>query len=763
MKKVFTFFLSCWLIFAIVSCSGNNETSSTKKPQNIQKATGVPTVSPTLDDTDATETPATTKVPKADNLLPGGDFTKLDSMWGTYMESDGDGSIAVNTDGQLEVTINNNGTVKHAMQVYCDGFELLQNAKYELSFDIKATVVRTMDWRFQINGGDYHAYASGEGVKITTDMQHLTYEFTMKEASDKTPRFCFNLGLFEEGKLAPHTVYLDNVKLKLKDDSNTVTEDAGKKEVAININQVGYLSTAVKTAVFRDSAADTEFNVVDAKSGKIVYTGQITGAKDASSAGEKVAYGDFSQFTTSGTYKITAKNAGESSAFVIGNDVYKNLFDDTVKMLYLQRCGSKLTKDYAGDFAHSACHTEEATIYGTKEKKDVSGGWHDAGDYGRYVVSGAKAVADLLLAFEDFGSVFGDDTGIPESGNKVPDVLDEARYELEWLLKMQDNTSGGVHHKVTGLNFEGNIVMPQEVKDEQFIMPISTCATGDFSAVMAMASRVYKKYDASFAKKCLEASKSALGYMEKNLGQAGYTNPHEVKTGEYGDSVNKDEYLWALCELYKTTEKPEYQSKISSIHISSLEDGLGWMGVNLYGYYAYLTSKNQDYSLASNIKNEFKSYLITVKGNIATDGYHSSMGATYPWGSNMTIANNGMALFMANKVLQKEDINTKMAKEQLDYLLGVNTTSYCFVTGYGTINPVSTHHRPSQALKTTMKGMLVGGPNSNLEDPFAKTVLAGLPAAKCYADNSQSYSCNEVTIYWNSPLVYLLAGIQAGK
>ncbi len=753
MKKLVSFLLIICLVLSLASCNRNDNVTNDKtiEPTQSAKVEPTPTVAPV---TTAPEI-------KDDNLIPGGDFTKLDSMWGTYMESGGDGAMKGNSDGQLEVKVNKTGSVKHAMQVYCDGFELLQNAVYEFSFDIKSTINRTMDWRFQINGGDYHAYASGEGVKLTTEMQHLTYEFTMAEASDKTPRFCFNLGFYEEdGKLDPHTVYIDNVKLTLKDDSNAVSADAGSKEMAININQVGYLANDVKMAIFRDSTADTEFNVVKADSGEVVYTGQITGAKDSASADEKVAYGDFSKLKTPGTYKITAKNAGESGAFVIGDDVYSNLFNDTVKMLYLQRCGSKLGKE-AGDFTHDACHTEKATIYGTNEKKDVSGGWHDAGDYGRYVVPGAKTVADLLLAYEEYGSLFGDASGIPESGNKVPDVLDEARYELEWMLKMQDGKSGGVYHKVTGYNFEGNTVMPQDVKDEQVIMPVSVCATGDFSAVMAMASRVYSKYDAAFAKKCLKASKLAMNYLDKNLQQEGYKNPSDVTTGEYGDTENKDEYLWALAELYKTTGDSSYQAKIATLDFTKLQDGLGWMGVNFYGYYAYLTSKNQDASISSKIKADFTTYIDEVKGNIDKDGYYSSIGEEYPWGSNMTVANNGMALLMANKVLKADSNNKVLAKEQLNYLLGANTTSYCFVTGYGTISPVSTHHRPSQALGKTMKGMLVGGPNSNLEDPYAKTVLAGLPAAKCYADNAQSYSCNEITIYWNSPLVFLLAGVQA--
>ncbi len=120
-------------------------------------------------------------------------------------------------------------------------------------------------------------------------------------------------------------------------------------------------------------------------------------------------------------------------------------------MLYLQRCGEVITDS---DFGHSACHTGMASVYGTNEKIDVSGGWHDAGDYGRYIVPAAKTIGDLLYAYEANPKLYSDNIGIPQSGNGIPDILDEARYELEWMMKMQ-RADGGVYHKVTCEKFPG--------------------------------------------------------------------------------------------------------------------------------------------------------------------------------------------------------------------------------------------------------------------------------------------------------------------
>jgi len=762
MRKFWSILLILCLIFATMTACGKNKKQKEQKPasgQTIAEITSTPTAQaePTKE-AKPTETPKVSEEEERGNLMPGGYFNQLSSKWGTYTESGGDGTIALNAKGQLEVTIKSTGKVKHAVQVYCDGFKMMQNAVYKIAFDITSTVPRSMEWRVQLNGGDYHAYATEENVAISPETLHYENTFTMAEPSDPAPRFCFNLGFHEQdGQLPAHTITIDNVELFLLDDSKAVTATDEEKGPSININQVGYRTSDTKTAIFRDSSLDTAFDVVDVKSQKVVFSGKVTGSVKSPSAGETVAYGDFTELTAPGTYKIVAAKSGESYAFTISDEPYGQIFADVSKMLYLQRCGTELNTKTAGDFAHEACHTQPATIYGTSKTKDVSGGWHDAGDYGRYVVPGAKAAADLMLAYEDYGTVFNDMLGIPESGNGVPDVLDEARYELEWMMKMQDEASGGVYHKVTGLSFEG-MVMPEKVKETQYIMPISNTATGDFTAVMAMAARIYERFDAVFAKECLQAAKNALTYLESNRNKSGFKNPSDVSTGEYPDENAVDEYFWALSELYKTTGDTVYHDKLKALDLSSLHAGMGWQTVSLYGCYAYLTSKNTDVNLKNKIQENFDAYLASVEKNIQADGYFSSMGDVYPWGSNMTLANNGMVLLMAGKVSENK---AGLAKKQLDYLLGANPTSYCFVTGYGTLSPKDTHHRPSQALGITMKGMLVGGANSNLEDPYAQNVLEGKPAAKCYVDNVQSYSCNEVTIYWNSPLVYLMAGLLA--
>ena len=147
-----------------------------------------------------------------------------------------------------------------------------------------------MEWRIQINGEDYRPYVSDEEVELSNEMKHFTYTFTMEEESDPAPRFCFNLGFHEpDGQLDAHTVNIDNVELFLIDDSNAETSATGDIGPSININQVGYRTEDSKIAIFRDSSLDSEFEVFNIDTGKVVYTGDVIGSVETVSAGETVA------------------------------------------------------------------------------------------------------------------------------------------------------------------------------------------------------------------------------------------------------------------------------------------------------------------------------------------------------------------------------------------------------------------------------------------------------------------------------------------
>lgn len=702
------------------------------------------------------------------NLIANSDFSGGMDGYNTYTDG-GNVTLSVNTDQELQCDITSVGNVAHGVQVYYDGFAMKQGVEYEISFDVHATMDRSLDWRIQINGGDYHAY-TGNAVAVTSDVVHVSERFTMEEPSDPAPRLCFNMGYhdtFEEAgitssDIGAHSVMLDNISIVAVNTDGMVADAAGMDLPRIRVNQIGYTTDSEKIAVSADLAADdTSFTVINAKTGETVYEGEFTGKISNETSKETNAIADFTALTTEGTYKLVSKMGEESYEFVISDGVYEDTFADAVKMFYLQRCGEELTPDCAGDFAHASCHDTEALLYGTDTKIDVSGGWHDAGDYGRYVVPGAKAAADLMLAYEKKPELFTDDMGIPESGNGMSDLLDEVRYELEWILKMQNADNGGVYHKVTCKQFPGT-VMPEDETDDLVIAPISNTATGDFAAVMAMASRVYKDMDPTFAGQCQKAAENAFGYLKEHVSDLGFTNPEEIVTGEYPDDNCQDEYFWAAAELYKATGKKEYASETKAAfeQLSSYGE-FGWVVVSGYGTQAVLSNaafENNDSKFVNKVKTALLEEADRAAEVAEKNPYGINREEEYEWGSNMGIANDGIRFLLANEAAPSEKYK-KLAEKQLDYLFGVNAVSCCFVTGAGTLSPEHTHHRPSQALGQTMPGMLVGGVNSGLGDPYAAAVLADEPPAKCYTDSEQSYSCNEVTIYWNSPLVYLMTQI----
>ena len=706
----------------------------------------------------------------------------------TYIE--GGACELRNEDGMLAVDITSCGSLDYANQAYWDGFSLVQGVTYQYSFDISCSIDRQVEYRLQLNGGDYHAYL-GDRIQVSPEQTHVSVDWTMTEESDPAPRLCFNMGCQDDMTQdpGPHTVWIDQISLTVKDDAGAAADSGeGGREAGssagslIAVNQVGYRPSDEKTAFLcLGDAAVSELCVVD-ESGSSVL--ELTAGEpfDDASAGCRMQRADFSALTQPGTWQIRAVAGGEeilSAPFEIDDNRYDDILKSTLRMLSLQRCGVQTSLPDSPDaeaFLHGVCHDTPALIYGTDQTKDVSGGWHDAGDYGRYVVSGAKAAADLMMCFEQFG-LASDDLGIPESGNGIPDVLDEARWELDWMLKMQDEESGGVFHKVTCRSFPGE-VKPEEETDELVICPVSVTASLDFAAVMAKASVLYAPYDPDFAKTALEAAHKAWLYGSQNPVGEGFHNPPEISTGEYPDTDASDELLWAGTELYLAGLPAEGkdmagveqigEEAVSSGLNSFGAHGLGWQCVSDYAlidlaWSAHHAADGEAFAQlkaygeqAQSCLTQYCSQLVEQAGR---DGFCLTLGQDFPWGSNMSVANHAVILAVEN-LLTGEDSCARSAKRNLDDLLGANPTGYCYVTGWGTTAPEHPHHRPSQAADSAMPGMLVGGPNSHLEDPYAQNVLSGLAPALCYADNEQSYSTNEVAVYWNSPLIALLADMK---
>lgn len=765
MKKITTYLLCLLLAFlctGITSCGANSENAGRTSDSSSALSNPVESKAEvSADDSEisgsssALSTPVESKAEASttdselsnpcagENLILTGDFENGADSWNTYLEG-GAATFGVK-DGALALDITRTGRVDYGVQLYYDGFSIYENAVYEISFDVTSTIERTLEWRIQLNGGDYHAYASDK-ITVGPDAQHISQTFTMGEPTDLAPRLCFNCGFsdgYAEGDLA-HTITFDNVTLCMTDDSGVAVSDDEADSPAITLNQVGYRKEMTKTAVYRGNQPIDSFTIVpSANADQAAFTGTPEPSMHNDTSDETVQILDFSGFENEGDYRIVLADGTTSPSFTISDSVYEDLGDAILRYYDLSTCGQDVDDDV---FGHAACHTAEAKLYGTDTYIDVSGGWHDAGDYGRYTVSAAKAVADLLCAYEDFGD---------------KRLLDTARYEIEWMLKMQYDDTGGAYHKVTCATFPG-FVMPEEETEELLVMPVSTTATGAFAAVMAMAAVDYRGVDEAFANACLAAAVKAQSYLDTvPEDTTGFKNPSDVTTGEYGDTCDRDERFWAIAELSRATGDSAYLEKTGTLLNDSLAGELGWAETSLYGIYAIAGDASIDSALAAKAKEMLLKKADEFVRYADADSYGSALGTDYVWGSNMVDANRGMTLLMAYR-LTGDATYLSHAEKQLSYLLGNNATGYCFVTGFGDQSPEHPHHRPSVAKGTAQRGMLVGGPNSSLEDPAAQGYLDGRAPAACYIDSDQSYSTNEVAIYWDSPLVYLVWGVDAG-
>jgi len=528
----------------------------------------------------------------------------------------------------------------------------------------------------------------------------------------------------------------------------------------IHIDQIGYKNTDKKIAVIKGQ--HSSFEVVNAISKKVVLTKDLSGKVSDESSGDSVRYADFSELTATGLYFISIPKLGKSYEFKIGDKaIYTGIGDVMLKALYFQRCGIVLDSKYAGVYTHDACHKSLAKLYEDESKEiDVSGGWHDAGDYGRYVVPAAVTVADLLMSYEFYPSSFTDANNIPESLNKVPDVLDEAKYGIEWMLKMQDKASGGVYHKVTSRGFPDLTTMPNLDVDDQLVMPVSTTATADFAAVTALAARIFIDFDTTFSQRCLQASQLAWGWLDKNKDFVDFKNPKDVTTGEYGDSSGLDEKSWAAAELFRTTGDKKY-SEYFVKHFEANGFGLGWQNVSGFAAIAYMFSDSEKTDMKKTEEIQ-KSWIEKADMFVSTaqkDGYLLSMHKMeYNWGSNMNVENHAIHLLIADRLNNNDDY-IQTAENSAHYLMGRNTLSQSYITGFGSMQVLQPHHRTSVGddVEKPVPGLVVGGPNTALDDDIAKAKLSGRAPAKCYIDDMTSFSTNEVATYWNSPAIFVFA------
>lgn len=571
--------------------------------------------------------------------------------------------------------------------------------------------------------------------------------------------------------------------------------------MAIMVNQVGYEAAADRKKAVADRPGSY---VLKNTAGEVLWQGQAGAAVQDPLCGETLYPLDFGSVKTPGKYVLEDAEGVRSDTFEIGRDVLAGVHNAMIKALYFQRCGCALEEKYAGPYVHAACHTADSQVYGEEgQSLKAQGGWHDAGDYGRYITPAAVTIGHLLYAYWLNTIAFTEQLNIPESGNGLPDVLNECRYELEWMLKMQ-REDGGVYHKLTAWR-HADFIMPEEDQDPFYAYPVSSLAVADFCACMALAARVYRASSAAgmhekeFSIQLETAARRAWKWLMENPQPLLFTNPEGSNTGDYRDTTDADERLWAAAEMMSLAallreDTREYVDELRRILDTGLEvTDFGWTDVAGFAAMAVLSDPGK--TAGEEILQRFRKAVLAEADRLVELGEQNAFGMAmgagdFCWGSNMVVTNRGILLALACKIFewQEWEEQRKEAQEkrnmgsgegpqdrenasriaryeeviqaQIDYLLGKNITGYSFVTGFGDHAYRHPHLRTTAAdgIDDPMAGWVAGGPNGKPGDELAiRMIPKGTPPMKCYLDREECYSLNEMTIYWNSSAVFVTA------
>ncbi|MBQ0029046.1 MAG: glycoside hydrolase family 9 protein [Bacteroidales bacterium] len=543
----------------------------------------------------------------------------------------------------------------------------------------------------------------------------------------------------------------------------------------VHVNQLGFNANSAKEAQVVGKGG-SHFEVKDAQTGKTVYKGKLSTSKYWDLSGEYLQTADFSKLNKPGNYYIESDGKKSFTFPIVSKGAYEEISLWTLKGFYLWRASCPIEKQYATfkgiDFSRKAGHPDDEvylhmTLGDENHDTDMPfsspKGWYDAGDYNKYTVNAGFSNEFFGMAYEMFPSYYQQlNLNIPESGNGVPDILNELKWELDWMLTMQDQYDGGVYNKITSLSFS-RFYMPERDLNDRYIVGKSTTSALNFAASMAMAARIYAPYEnvfPGFTKKALEAAKRAYAWAEKNPAVE-YENPKNVHTGSYSDKRLDDEFQMAAAELLITTKDKHYANRIDLTYDyeTPVWHNQESMSIMLLALHSKKVAGLVDTTL---INEKFK----MLADNICLQAECAGgVAATeFRWGSNGFVATNGVIAGLAY-YKWKDAKYMKAAQGCFDYLMGKNPTDYCYVTGFGSKYPMHIHDRRSESdgIAEPIPGYLCGGPNKyNQQDCGSAKYQSSRFPAKCYLDEKCSYSTNEIAINWNAPLVTLI-GIMTNR
>jgi len=574
---------------------------------------------------------------------------------------------------------------------------------------------------------------------------------------------------------------------------------------AIRLNQLGFQPGTSKQAIVDDPAPTALPWSVSGAGGAVVAKGTTSVfGKDAAS-GDTVHQVDLSSLTKPGSYRLTV-GVHSGRPFTISADTYGPLARAALNYFYQTRAGTPIDARFAGgaQWARPAGHPHEivSCFQGTDEsgtawpgcggyRRDVTGGWYDAGDEGKYVVNGGISLWTLQNLWEveqGLPAARRFTAGrelVPNQGRLDP-LLVEARWEMDFLLAMQvpDGThmqlpvgrqpwgakltlsdvdaSGMAHHKVGDAHWTRLPMPPQEDPEPRLLYPPTTGATLNLAATAAQCARIWKTIDPAYSAKCLDAAKRAFDAAVRN--PAIFTG-NFTGSGSYGDASVTDEFFWAAAELFATTHDPLYGDVLHRLHFFGDPVQVpSWGNTAALGT---ITLALTDGALSADEQAvQRKAIVAAADGFLAEEarsGYRIPYaGTNYTWGSNSNLLNRALLLGIAARFTGEAKYRDGMV-DVMDYLLGRNPLDQSYISGFGARPMKNPHHRfwahsLDPHLPAPPPGVVSGGPNNGrAADEIARQIAPCAAPMRCWKDHIFAYSLNEVAINWNAPLVWVAA------
>lgn len=733
------------------------------------------------------------------------------------IDNDGKNSWVTESWGGVNIIPNISWTTSDMYDYFYNGtlsFEVKSNGQTSFPFRIGITS-HSHNEDVTLNWTDIEKYkdnivASPDWTSYTLSLNELVQAFTDKNF-DKSNVWKINVGSIKSGESATFR----NVKISSNDEE--------RQYPYIKVNQVGYTCNGNKNAkvsCFKKfgSLNGKRFEIVNQETEEVVFSDVLSDATtDTKISGEDIYEINFNSVTQQGTYYIRIPDANLnvsaltprdkennlktdtliSVTFKIGDDIYNEMLSDMSKYYYYQRQGLDLQEKYAQQFARENLHPNDISVKRWSDRNnlsaetfDVSQGWYDAGDYGKYVSPAATSVENLLLAYELFPQEFKKiNPNIPETDktsdlySNAPVILSEIKWELDMLLKLEHSNKDGsfyvaANYKDGTMYIEDTLYSTSDYNSSAKETDLrSHLATVDMSAMLAHAYIVYKDIPeySDFAEQCLETSIRAWNWANNPVNEKHMSIGAGNRTYTFTQEDLDRSMYWAAGTLFRASkfankDCSEYENYLISncenenVNTCFTGNSLGYShkGRSFLGFFHYLYQNDNPSNQIKAVFSKFEPWRNRILN-------YDSFGTDYPewgywWGSNMVLAQSSITLFLGSVVLEGIDnipievLNSNQSA--FNYLLGVNPISFSYVSGYGE-NSVKNIYSAiySKDAKLTPyqcpKGYVTEGANSSNNRHLSKY------NGKCYMDSDAEWTTNENTIYGNAAMIFLTSAIMS--